>query len=114
MKYFVLLMVSVLIISSFVACADKTKDDEVETKETEEVVEDTKEEPEDETEDEAPVEVKDIELKVWAPQEEQDLLKQMTESFASAHSEYNITWDYGVVAEGDAMTEANKRRGRSS
>ena len=43
---------------------DKTKDGEGETKETEEVVEDTKEEPEDETEDEAPVEVKDIELKV--------------------------------------------------
>lgn len=108
MKYFALLMVSILIISSFVACGDKTKDGEGETKETEEVVEDTKEEPEDETEDESPVEVKDIELKVWAPQEEQDLLKQMTESFASAHSEYNITWDYGVVAEGDAMTELTK------
>ena len=108
MKYFALLMVSILIISSFVACGDKTKDGEGETKETEEVVEDTKEEPEDETEDEAPVEVKDIELKVWAPQEEQDLLKQMTEGFASAHSEYNITWDYGVVAEGDAMTELTK------
>ena len=110
MKYLALLMVSILIITSFVACSDKTEDDNGDTKETKETVDvatdDTDEE--DETKEEAPAEVKDIELKVWGPQEEQELLKQMTESFAAAYTEYNITWDFGVVAEGDAMTELTK------
>src|SRR5690554_1790356 len=107
MKYLALLMVSILVITSFVACSDKTDDDNGETKEK---VDETTEDIEEETEatEEATAEIKDIELKVWGPQEEQDLLKQMTESFATAHPEYNITWDYGVVAEGDAATELTK------
>ena len=46
----------------------------------------------------------DVRLKVWAPQEEQELLKQMCEAFASAHPEDNYTFEYGVVGEGDART----------
>jgi len=52
--------------------------------------------------------VQDVRLKVWGPQEEQELLKQMTESFAKAHPEYNITFEFGVVSEGDAATELTK------
>ena len=72
MKYLALLMVSILVITSFVACSDKTEDDNGETKETvEETTEVTTDET-DEEKDEVPDEVKDIELKVWGPQEEQD------------------------------------------
>ena len=53
-------------------------------------------------------EVQDITLKVWAPQEDQvdtsSWLLQIEAAFAAAHPEYNITWDNGVCAEGDAKT----------
>lgn len=54
------------------------------------------------------VPVQDVALKVWGPQEEQELLAQMTASFAAAHPEYNMTFEFGVVAEGDAATELQK------
>ncbi len=54
------------------------------------------------------VEVKEITLKVWAPQEDQvndeSWLIQMEKAFEAAHPEYKITWDNGVCAEGDAKT----------
>ena len=54
------------------------------------------------------VEVTDVTLKVWAPQEDQvdenSWLIQMEAAFAAAHPEYNITWDNGVCPEGDAAT----------
>ena len=110
MKYLALLMVAVLTIGSLVACGGD--DEEVATEpvteeqqEETEAPEETEEEAEEE-EDEA--EVEDVTLKVWGPQEEQDLLKQMGDSFAEAHPEYNITWDYGVVSEADAATELTK------
>ncbi|BCJ92465.1 ABC transporter substrate-binding protein [Anaerocolumna cellulosilytica] len=53
-------------------------------------------------------EVTDVTLKVWAPQEEQEILKQMCETFKAAHPQYNITFDYGVVSEADAANELQK------
>ncbi len=49
-----------------------------------------------------------ITLKVWAPQEDQvdenSWLIQIEAQFEAAHPEYDITWDNGVCAEGDAKT----------
>ena len=53
-------------------------------------------------------EVKEITLKVWAPQEDQvdenSWLIQVQKQFEAAHPEYKITWDNGVCPEGDAAT----------
>lgn len=100
MKYLALLMVSILVLGSFVACGGGDEDETTAPDQTDEIDET------DETDEEG--EVEDVSLKVWGPQEEQDLLKQMTESFADEHPEYNITWEYGVVSEGDAATELTK------
>lgn len=53
------------------------------------------------------VETKDVALTVWAPSEDQsdetgNWLKTMCEKFNEAHPEWNITYTYGVCAEGDA------------
>ena len=60
----------------------------------------------DAPEAEAPAEVQDITLKVWAPQVDQETeeswLPVMLAKFEEAHPEYNITWDVGVCGEGDA------------
>ncbi len=50
---------------------------------------------------------KDVALTVWAPSEDQNdetgnWLKTMCEQFNEAHPEWNITFTYGVCAEGDA------------
>ncbi len=42
-------------------------------------------------------EVTDVSLKVWVPEEEIDLVKEMEASFEEAHPEYNMTWDNAVV-----------------
>ena len=55
-----------------------------------------------------PAAPEDIALKVWGPQEEQEILKQMCETFDENHPEWNITFTYGVVAEGDAKNELLK------
>jgi arabinogalactan oligomer/maltooligosaccharide transport system substrate-binding protein len=99
-KLMALLMLSVMVIGSFAACGKKeaAKDDNKgTTNEGNTGAEVTK----------AP-EVQDVALKVWAPQEEQELLKQMCEAFAAAHPEYRITFDYGVVSEADASSELQK------
>jgi arabinogalactan oligomer/maltooligosaccharide transport system substrate-binding protein len=45
-----------------------------------------------------------VSLRVWGPQEEQALLKEMCEAFAAANPANTYTFEYGVVAEGDART----------
>ena len=54
------------------------------------------------------VEVTDVTLKVWAPQEDQvdesSWLIQMQKAFEEAHPEYVVTWENGVCPEGDAAT----------
>ncbi|MGN1147060.1 MAG: extracellular solute-binding protein, partial [Lachnospiraceae bacterium] len=51
-------------------------------------------------------ETKDVALTVWAPSEDQaegnNWLATMCEQFNEAHPEWNITFTYGVCAEGDA------------
>lgn len=46
---------------------------------------------------ETPAAKEDVALKVWAPEEEQEILVQMCESFAEAHPNYNITFEYGIM-----------------
>ena len=45
-------------------------------------------------------------LKVWSPQEDQDTgwLSQQCEAFKAAHPNWDITFQYGVCAEGDAKS----------
>lgn len=56
----------------------------------------------------ASVEVQDVALKVWGPQEDQvdssSWLPTMCEQFNDAHPEWNITFTYEVCSEGDAGT----------
>ena len=50
---------------------------------------------------EAPAEdagtVEAVSLKVWCPEEEMEITQEMAETFAAAHPEYEITWDFAVV-----------------
>jgi len=105
-KIIALAMVTVMVLGSFAACgkkdASETATDTAEGNTTEAVVEATVEPTV------AAVEVTDVALKVWAPQEEQTILAQMCDSFKVAHPEYNLTFEYGVVAESDAATELTK------
>lgn len=49
-----------------------------------------------------------VTLKVWAPEEEQEILVQMCEAFAEKHTEYNITWDYGIMGVDDVIDSMKK------
>lgn len=49
--------------------------------------------------------VQDITLKVWSPEEELDITKQMCESFDEAHPEYNCTFDIAVVGVDEALDQ---------
>ena len=51
---------------------------------------------------------KKVELKVWAPTEEQAILKTLCETFDGAHPEYDITFTYEECAEPDAYTTVSK------
>lgn len=102
-KLMALLMLTVMVIGSLAACGKKEA-----TKEEDKGSGTTATEPTKAPEATKTPEVQDVTLKVWAPQEEQELLKQMTASFAAAHPEYNITFDYGVVSEADASSELQK------
>ena len=68
------------------------------------------------TEEAAEVEVKDVTLTVWGPQEDQaavegydnGILAAMCEAFNEAHPEWNITFEYGVCGEDVAKDEVTK------
>ena len=49
----------------------------------------------------------DVKLTVWAPQEEQEILKEMCEAFAAAHPDQNVTFEYAAVGEPDAVTNVS-------
>lgn len=103
-KFTALLMLAVMLITSFAACGKKdTENTPASSGQTSATGQSS-----NDTGSADSKEVQDVTLKVWGPQEEQELLKQMTESFAKAHPEYNITFEYGVVSEGDAATELTK------
>lgn len=41
--------------------------------------------------------VQKVALKVWVPEEELEITRQMAASFADAHPEYDITWDISIT-----------------
>lgn len=47
--------------------------------------------------------VQDVTLKVWVPEEEQDIMQQMADSFAAAHPEYNFSIEMSIMG----IDEAN-------
>lgn len=47
--------------------------------------------------------VQDVHLKVWVPEEEQDVMQQMADSFAAAHPEYNFSIEMSIMG----IDEAN-------
>lgn len=49
-----------------------------------------------------------VNLTVWGPQEDQELLKQMCDAFAAANPDKTYTFTYGVVSEADAQKEVIK------
>ena len=49
-----------------------------------------------------------VNLTVWGPQEDQELLKQMCDAFAAANPDKTYTFTYGVVSEADAQKEVVK------
>lgn len=51
---------------------------------------------------------KKVQLKVWAPTEEQAILKELCETFDGAHPEYEIEFTYEECAEPDAYTTVSK------
>ena len=51
---------------------------------------------------------KDITLTVWAPENQQELLKTQMAEFEELHPEYNITWKTANVGEDNAKTEVLK------
>ncbi len=55
-----------------------------------------------------PAEKQDITLKVWEPEEDQEILAQMCQTFADNHPEYNITFDYAIMGVDDVCDELKK------
>lgn len=49
-----------------------------------------------------------VNLTVWGPQEDQELIKQMCDAFAAANTDKTYTFTYGVVSEADAQKEVIK------
>lgn len=102
-KILTLLMVMILVIGSLAGCKkDNNKTNDKTTGDNQ------KETTATATPEATTATPTDVSLKVWAPQEEQEILKQMCENFKKAHPEYNLTFDYGVVSEADASTELQK------
>ena len=52
--------------------------------------------------------VTDVTLTIWAPENQQELLKTQMDEFAALHPEYNITWKTANVGEDTAKTEILK------
>ena len=99
------LLVMAMVATALVGCGapaekatEETTTDEGTTEEvTEEVTEEATEE----------VEVTDVTLKVWTPQNQHDnnTIQSMSEAFQAAHPEYNITWVQEVVGEDKAKEQ---------
>lgn len=108
-----LLMVAAMMTTMVAGCGNKTADNAgsdaaaEETKDTEEVAAeettDTEEVAAEETTD-SDEEAWSGTLTVWSPQEDQDTgwLAKECDAFNAAHPNWDITFNYGVCAEGDA------------
>ena len=86
-KFIALFMMTIMLISSLAACGKKGKDEATDSQNNSEQTDNQGQNNQEDNKGETKVE--DVTLKVWGPQEEQDLLKQMTDAFAKAHR--NIT-----------------------
>jgi len=53
--------------------------------------------------------VEDVTLKVWAPEEDQDVTTKLCNNFAAAHPEYNITWTFEIMNSDGTVLEALKK-----
>ncbi len=84
MKKLLALCLSVIMAGSLVACGAK---DDSNAGSTGEVVN------------------KDVTLKVWGAQEEQELLAKLCDEFKAANPDVNYTIEFGVVSEADAKTK---------
>lgn len=49
--------------------------------------------------------VKAVELKVWSPADEKEIVKQQCETFAAQHPEYDITFSFENVENADSITQ---------
>jgi arabinogalactan oligomer/maltooligosaccharide transport system substrate-binding protein len=111
-KLFAFALVLVMVLASTTGCSSKkdTKEEqEVTTPQNNDAATNTdKEEDEEKSSDEAPAKVEDVTLKVWAPEEEQEILVQMCDAFAEAHPEYNITYEYGIMGVDDVIDALKK------
>jgi arabinogalactan oligomer/maltooligosaccharide transport system substrate-binding protein len=105
-KMIALLMVFLIVLGSFAACGNKNEPTGSNGGSDKPSGEPTS--AETTPTQTAGTEVTDVALKVWAPQEEQEILKKMCENFKAAHPQYNITFDYGVISEADAASELQK------
>ena len=97
------LLMATAMVASLAGCGDKTTTG---TESQGSTPASTESKPADNTGD-TTVETKDVALTVWAPSEDQaedkgNWLQTMCEQFNAAHPEWNITFTYGVCAEGDA------------
>ena len=53
-------------------------------------------------------EVTDVTLTVWAPENQQELLKKQAEEFKALHPEWNLTFNFGIVGDDVAKDEVLK------
>ena len=112
-KLVALLMAMVLVMGSMTACGSKEEADTSGTTDTT----DTSNTTSDDTTSADPI---DVQLTVWAPQEDQkdysdkdskygsSLIEYMCNAFNDAHPEWNIEFKYAVCPESDAYKELSK------
>ncbi len=112
-KLVALLMAMVLVMGSMTACGSKEEADTSGTTDTS----DTSNTTSDDTTSADPI---DVQLTVWAPQEDQkdysdkdskygsSLIEYMCNAFNDAHPEWNIEFKYAVCPESDAYKELSK------
>ncbi len=118
-KVLSLLLATAMAATCLTACGgnDTTTEPETTTEETgEETTETTGEEAgEETTEETVATEEEEITatIKVWSPSEDQSAengnwLGTMCDAFNEAHPNWNLTFEYGVCAEGDAKTQVGQ------
>ena len=118
-KVLSLLLATAMAATCLTACGgnDTTTEPETETTEEtgEETTEETTEEAGEETTEETAATEEEITatIKVWSPSEDQSAengnwLGTMCDAFNEAHPNWNLTFEYGVCAEGDAKTQVGQ------
>ncbi len=110
-KLMALLLVMIMVIGSLAACGSKEKATEEDTTTTETTETTETETTETAAPTEAPVvEVQDVTLKIWAPENQiqTGTIDSMCQSFAALHPEWNITFTVETQGEDTAKDEILK------